>query len=81
MLCRLGEVKFAIRRGFGWAFADVCAHLMHLLVGGRERVSEGWAEAYAPKGSADGVVAADEAPLRPASTWICVSDVGIAQIQ
>ena len=31
------EVKFAVHRGCGEDFADVCAHLVYVLVGGGER--------------------------------------------
>ena len=83
-------MKFAVCGGRGEDFADVCAHLVHFLVGGAKRVLQGWAEAHAPEDSVGGVVRAGEgllwpgggrsfSVLGPAST--CVWVVGMAQIQ
>ena len=89
--CRPGglEEKLAVFRGRGKDFADECAYLVHILVGGWKRVLQGWAKAHAPEDPVDGVVPADEGALwprgesfrvsGPAST--CVRAVGMAQIQ
>ena len=65
--CRPGglEEKLAFFRGRGEEFADACAYLVHLLVGGGKRVPQGWAMAHAEEDPVYGVVPANEGVLWP----------------
>ena len=67
VLCRPGgwEEKLAVFRSRGKDLTDACAYLVHLLVGGRNRVLQGWAKADAPEDPVDGVVPAGEGVLWP----------------
>ena len=74
--CRSGgflKEELASFRGSGKDFADVCAYLMHFLVGGWKRVLQVWAKAHAPEDPVEGVVPADEGVLWPwggVLTWV-----------
>ena len=65
--CRLGglEEKLALFCGRGKDFADECAYLVHLLVGGGKRVLQWWANVHAAEDPVDGVVSAGEVVLWP----------------
>ena len=58
-------MEFVVHRGCGEDFAEACAYLVYLLVGGGERVLQGCAEAHTPQDSVDGVVPAGEGLLWP----------------
>ena len=65
--CRSGglQLEFAVHRGCSGEFTDACAYSVHLLVGGWERVFQGWAEAHEPEDCMVSVVPAGEGLLWP----------------
>ena len=83
------EEKLGVFRGCDKDFADACAYLVHLLVGGENRVLQGWVKAHAPQNPVYCAVPAAEGVLSPGGgsirvsgpTSTCLWTVGMAQIE